>query len=370
MILNIIYIHNEKREGLEILMSHAINESYDYVKKYQEKTNLFFLYEIPHMTSVLEKSGARNIEFFFTPKEYKPQKNEIVVSKKLPNGYYFNLKSTDNEIKKHIYEAIFKSTMQHLLYLVIFGILGMYFIHKMLLPLSHIAQQCKNYKDGNEFYLNDRFVSSEIEELKRVLNTLVRRFEELRKKDKEIFAEATHELKTPLAIIKARVDSYKENESHSKNKFIDSINEDIKRLYLEIKSMLYFNIFDFDEKEEFSILDEIKQSILKVEILLKARGLEYEINGSDFMLETRKKLFIKMFNSIFENALTYAKENSKIIIELENKTLKVRNIKGSGNNLFSSKLGTKILKKLSIELEFTFNIKDKKDSYEVAIYFN
>lgn len=370
MILNIIYIHNEKREGLEILMSHAINESYDYVKKYQEKTNLIFLYEIPHMTSVLEKSGARNIEFFFTPKEYKPQKNEIVVSKKLPNGYYFNLKSTDNEIKKHIYEAIFKSTMQHLLYLVIFGILGMYFIHKMLLPLSHIAQQCKNYKDGNEFYLNDRFVSSEIEELKRVLNTLVRRFEELRKKDKEIFAEATHELKTPLAIIKARVDSYKENESHSKNKFIDSINEDIKRLYLEIKSMLYFNIFDFDEKEEFSILDEIKQSILKVEILLKARGLEYEINGSDFMLETRKKLFIKMFNSIFENALTYAKENSKIIIELENKTLKVRNIKGSGNNLFSSKLGTKILKKLSIELEFTFNIKDKKDSYEVAIYFN
>ena len=63
--LTIIYINDEKRQDLEILLWHSINESYDYVKKYNDKTDLAFLYDIPHMTSVLEKSGAREILFFY-----------------------------------------------------------------------------------------------------------------------------------------------------------------------------------------------------------------------------------------------------------------------------------------------------------------
>ena len=64
LILTLIYINNEKRNDLEILLMHALSESYDYVKKNQDKTNLTFLYDVPHMTSVLEKSGARDILFF------------------------------------------------------------------------------------------------------------------------------------------------------------------------------------------------------------------------------------------------------------------------------------------------------------------
>ncbi|RDU65553.1 HAMP domain-containing sensor histidine kinase [Helicobacter sp. MIT 14-3879] len=369
IILSIIYINNEKREDLEILMTHALSESLDYVKKDQEKTNLTFLYSIPHMTSVLRKSGAREIEFFFSKSVYKPKSNEIAVFKVLNNGIYFNLKSTDVEIKKHIYETIFNSIFWHLIFLIVVGILGVYFIHKMLLPLSHIAEQCKNYKDDNEFYLNDKYAASEIYQLESALNMLVRRFRNLRKKDKEIFTQATHELKTPLSIIKARLDNYKDNKDYSKSSFIKAIDEDIQRLYLEIQSMLYFNIFDFDDKENFSVLNEVKECIKKVEILLKDRSLNIEIKGNDFRLIARKKLFIKMFMSIFENAVTYAKKDSTINIFIGENKLHIKNVKSTEINLFSSKLGIKILDKLSCELNFTFNIIKDNNTYEVILNF-
>lgn len=366
----LIYINNEKRQDLEILLSHSINESYDYVKKYQDKTNLAFLYNVPHMTSVLEKSGARDILFFFSKDEYKPKSDEIAVSQQLPNGMYFNLKSSDIEVKKHIYETIIKLTLQHLIYLVIIGILGAYFIRKLLSPLNHLANQCKNYKSGNEFYTNHNNVGDEIKQIESALNMLVHRFEDLRIKDKEIFATATHELKTPLAILKARVEKFQQNEGYKKDGFINDINDDIKRLYLEIQSMLYFNIFDFDEKADMSATEMIRDVISKVELLLKSRELSVEIIGDDFILHTRRNLFQKMFMSIFENAIAYAKVKTTIKITLDSKIIRLQNTQGGEINLFSSKLGTKILNKLCSELDFTFDVIKDSNNYEVVIYFN
>ncbi|RDU56511.1 sensor histidine kinase KdpD [Helicobacter sp. MIT 99-5507] len=368
--LAIIYINNEKRQDLEILLWHSINESYDYVKKYNDKTNLDFLYHIPHMTSVIEKIGGREILFFFTKERYKPKKGEIAVSKKLPNGTYFNLKSSDIAVKKHIYETAMQLILQHLIYLIIIGILGIYFIRKLLSPLNYLANQCKNYKSGNEFYTNGKNVGDEIKQIESALNMLIHRFEELRIKDKDLFATATHELKTPLAILKARVEKFQHNQEYKKDAFIDDINEDIKRLYIEIQSVLYFNIFDFDEKTDISVIQSIKDIISKVDLLLKNRELEVEIIGDDFILHTRQNLFLKMLMSIFENAIAYAQSKSTIKISLDSKIIKIQNTQGSNINLFSSKLGIKILGKLCSELNFTFDIIKDRKNYEVVIDFN
>lgn len=370
LILTLIYINNEKQQDLELLLSHALNESYDYVRKYQDKTNLAFLYDIPHMTSVLEASGARDISFFFSNNEYKAKNNEIAVSTQLPNGMYFNLKSSNTELKKYIYKQAIKLVLQHLIYLITIGIFGAYFIQRLLLPLNHLANQCKNYKSGNEFYTNYKNIGEEIKQIESALNMLVHRFEELRIKDKEIFASATHELKTPLAIIKARVEKLQQSDEYKKEDFINDINKDIQRLYLEIQSMLYFNIFDFDEKEDISVIEMIKETISKVDLLLKNRNLEIKIIGDDFILQTRKNLFLKMLMSILENAITYSMPQSVIKITLDSKIIKIQNTQGGKINLFSSKLGIKILQKLCNELNFTFDIIKDSKNYEVIIYFN
>lgn len=171
----------------------------------------------------------------------------------------------------------------------------MYFIRKLLSPLIHLANKCKNYRSGNEFYSNHKNTADEIKQIESALNMLVHRFEELRIKDKEIFATATHELKTPLAIIKARVEKFQQNNGYKKENFINDINSDIQRLYLEIQSMLYFNIFDFDEKEDISVLHTIKEAISKVDLLLKSRNLEVKIIGKFYTANKTKFIFKNVY---------------------------------------------------------------------------
>ena len=176
----------------------------------------------------------------------------------------------------------------------------MYFIRKLLSPLIHLANQCKNYRSGNEFYSNHKNTADEIKQIESALNMLVHRFEELRIKDKEIFATATHELKTPLAIIKARVEKFQQNNGYKKENFINDINSDIQRLYLEIQSMLYFNIFDFDEKEDISVLHTIKEAISKVDLLLKSRNLEVKIIGKFYTANKTKFIFKNVYVNLWK----------------------------------------------------------------------
>lgn len=369
--ITIIYINNEQREDVEILLSHALSESLEYVRGERHGgVNLDFLYDIPHMTSVLKKIGAKDIEFFYSSEKYHAKSGEIAASKLIHSGSYLNLKSSDSEIRAHIMDTAITIFFQHLAYLVVVGVLGVYFINRLLSPLNHLAEQCKNYKDGNEFYLASKNTGSEIVQIKTALNALVARFEGFRKKDKEMVAAATHELKTPLAIIKARVEKFETSKNYTKSAFIAEINEDIKRLYLEIKGILYFNIFDYDEKSEFSVRSEILAAIAKVDLLLKNNKLLVQIKGEDFMVTARKNLFAKMFMSILENAIQYAARGTTIDISLENKTLRIKNAQGGSANLFSSKLGTKILEKIATELDFTFEIHKDSEDYEVSICFN
>lgn len=365
----ILQICKAQTNNLEILLSHALHESFDYIKESGENTNLSFLYSIPHMVSVLEKSGAREIEFFFSKGQYQPKSNEISISKLLHNDIFFNIKSTTDELKKHIFNTAINYIAKHLVYLLIIGVLGVYFINKITIPLGHLAEQCRNYKDGSRFYLNEWSYSEEINQIKNSLNILTERFENLRKKDKEVFIQATHDLKTPLAIIKARVDGI-DWDKYRLTRFKDEIDDDLQRLYLEIKSILYFNIFDYDKLEYLSVKNELEEIVNKCEILLKARNLSAEIVGEDFKLHIRKNLFCKMLISMFENAMIYAKEGTTLSIKIGNHTIEMSNIKGSEINLFSSKLGVKILQKLSCELGFDFEVKNSNDLYLVIINFN
>lgn len=368
LVVLLVYINKEEHDDLELMLAITLNESYQYVAEKQNETDLNILYNMPYMTAMLINKGARRVEFFFTDTEYRPKANEVAVFRQMENGKYFNIKCSDLEVKKYIVKTATMQLLQHLAYLVVILLLSVFFLSRLLRPLGILASQCRNYKDGDTFSQHSALL--EIKQIESALNILIHRLDELRKKDKEIFALAAHELKTPLAIIKARVERFSSSSKYTKKAFIGDINDDIKRLYLEIKTLLYFNVFDFDEKREFSARNAIDEVVKKVDILLKNRALKVEVKGDDFAVVAQKNLFDKMFIVLLENAIIYAKADSTIEIIMRDSTIIVKNAQGGEVNLFSSKLGNRILEKISSDLDFTFEIRKDSANYEVEIRFN
>ncbi len=131
-----------------------------------------------------------------------------------------------------------KSFLATLIPVLIFGLLlsyfgGLYISQKSLRPFGNITQQLNSIKGEN---LKTRILTDckdeEISNMVKQINGLLNRLEQSFKSVKQFSANASHELKTPLAIIKSEISSVltSDDKEHIKES-VDSISEEIR--YLE-----------------------------------------------------------------------------------------------------------------------------------------
>lgn len=363
----------EKIRDLQKVLSHAVLESVDeYLPKdADDKLDISYLYKVPHNISIINDSEADSIRFFITKSPYVPLDDEIAEYEKLQSGYYLNCVSSDTKIDYAILRYAEKLITKYILFLVVVLAASIYFFHRLMKPLSILAARCREYRDGLEFNMQKEGCPSEICAVADAFSTLVKRLESYRKREKELFKEAAHELKTPLALMRARLDVYEDDGAYTKDKFIKELGADIERLSSELKSVLFFETSDFEESGEFEICNLTSEVVSKMEILAKRRRITIEATCEKTRIYTKKRLFQKLLGALLENAMTYAKEGSLVRIELNSmkRKLCIKNEKGGEKYMFSSKIGERILKRVSQELGLEYELIDSQDIYEVCLRF-
>src|SRR3989338_6741165 len=110
------------------------------------------------------------------------------------------------------------------------------FIKRQLSPLEIIAQQAKEVTGTTSLSRRIR-ISSPTKELKIIqdaLNAMLGKLEQIFKNEREFFADATHTLKTPLAVIRSQVENIRTRDpAHLEIlRVIDTANETIQCLLL------------------------------------------------------------------------------------------------------------------------------------------
>ena len=89
--------------------------------------------------------------------------------------------------------------------------------------------------------------------------------EEYRRKESELFKEAAHELKTPLALMRSRLDVYEQSNVYEKSKFIQELSHDLERLTAELKNVLFLESSDFEEAIDIDLhamLTKLKEKFI------------------------------------------------------------------------------------------------------------
>lgn len=364
-------IRNDKTEDLHNILHHVLIESIDeyLTANLTPNTNVTYLQTIPHNVMILKNSEVNNLRFTLTnvPQKFLP--NEIGASQKAGH-YYLNIISDNKKLEQAVMKYSNQLLEQYLITLLIFLVLSWIVLQRYLTPLSKLAKQISTWKDDDTFELSVENVDSEVRELSISFSNLIQRLNGFRKKEKELFKEMAHELKTPIAIMKARIDVYENNDSIDKDHFIHDLNNDITRLTSELKNILFFESSDFDLATKFHIEEVLSLVIEKMEILAKSRGLHLFLCAENFEIFTSKKLFQKVLIVLIENALTYAKQNSEIKINViaEKKQISITNFKNQEKFLFSSKIGHKMLNRITKEINLTFEIFEDEEIYCVNIF--
>ncbi|MGL5379916.1 sensor histidine kinase [Clostridium sp.] len=151
-------------------------------------------------------------------------------------------------------------------------------------------------------------------------------------KQKRFIADASHELKTPLSIIKTNSSVLLENSNDTiKNqiKWINYINDQTDRMSTLINEMLSLAKLDVDEANiKFSQIDiskAIEKIVLSFEAILFENDIELESNiKKNITISGDIENINKLFSILMDNAIKHTNKKGKITVELYEESNKVK----------------------------------------------
>ena len=256
------------------------------------------------------------------------KEKSIMSATKLSNNLYIFISTSliplDSTINIIEQQLIVVSIVVLLLSIVV-----AYFISKRLsLPITKISKAAKLISKGK---LKTKFeTTSDIKELVDLTNALNDMKDELSKTEelqKDLMANVSHDLKTPLTMIKAYAELILDININDKEKCKNNLTiiiEEVNRLNELVNDILALTKVENDlDKLDISSFDLIKliEKIVKqhnIYVIKDGYSIEFiHDNIKELVIEADKKKIEQVIYNLLNNALNYTGEDKKVIIKVE-----------------------------------------------------
>ena len=155
-------------------------------------------------------------------------------------------------------------------------ILLYFFLKKLFNPLHCLVNYCKHFSQ-EDTSLPPCDGSYEIQSLRLAIISLVEKNQNLVNSERDIFKEAAHEIKSPVAILKTRIDLFKHDSSYTRAEFSKEAQDDINTITRYLKELLFLKSVERD------LLEEKKFLTLKINVHFCKTNLNLLSNKSNFI---------------------------------------------------------------------------------------
>lgn len=202
-----------------------------------------------------------------------------------------------------------------------------YFISKHIsLPIDKLNKEVAKMSKGDlvtPFDENSNI--NEIKELSITLNKTKKELSKIEETRKDLLANVSHDLKTPLTMIKAYSEMARDLNSDNKEKREENLNviiEETERLNLLVNDILSLSKseknIDILSKEKFNLTTLIETIVRRFDYL-KEEGYSFIFDSSkDYIISADKQKIEQVIYNLISNAINYTGEDKKITIELVN----------------------------------------------------
>jgi signal transduction histidine kinase len=180
-------------------------------------------------------------------------------------------------------------------------------------------------------------VKDEISRLIETFNEMISRLDRSFRQVKQFSTDASHELKTPLTILKGEVEVAlrKERGSHEYEQILKSNLEEINRMSQIVEDLLLLSKADSGEirlnKEDMNLNEILNEVVAHVNVLAQSKNLRIETSNhyEEIHIFGDPLRIRELFLNLIENGIKYTEEGGSILILLTKDTL-VQDGKQSG----------------------------------------
>ncbi|MCC7430634.1 HAMP domain-containing protein [bacterium] len=275
------------------------------------------------------------------------KKDLVYVAYKNSSGNFVRIAKTLVFLEKITYEVKLIFLVALVVVLALFIFLAIVTSKSISNPIIFLAETSKKIEQGNYNIEIEYNSNNEIGELAKSLNSMVKNLkakitaletsEEVRK---DFVANASHELKTPLATIKGYTELLIDgalNDKEVNQKFLLRIQSNIDRISEMLEEMLLLSRLEGNNKNFtprfFDFVEVIKSFILDFQVLAKQKGLEIDfqnLTSQSVKILADKMQIEKVVSNLLSNAVKYTNEGKITVILEKIDSLIVFTVKDTG----------------------------------------
>ncbi len=299
----------------------------------------------------------------------KPHSNEqrLYQSKRLLNGTYFAVSSSTAKIDGELVQMIASRWIYFLFGFLFTSALIYLLIRHLFAPFNQLVNHCLTCDDPDK---KPQRVSGGVEiiALRDAIATLQQRISRLQSAQYHSMKALTHELKTPLARLRLRIDLADQKNEWESGSISEARNE-IDAIAEKITQILH-RVEHTEKMEKIDLGKSIETLIEELSDLREHRRLQFEVDVlSPAVLPLPRASFERVMRIGVENALNHAASESSILIRYRGGVLEIENsISHEKNRIIpSSGKGLEIAKTLCAYYGWELNTLKTKERYRFVL---
>ena len=187
----------------------------------------------------------------------------------------------------------------------------------------------------------------------------------------EFLRGASHELKTPLTSLKIVLENmqFKVGKYKDRDFYLGKCGEMVDDLDGGIRELLLMSKMDSFEKREWIKISEVVDEMLKRnQIMIAEKNLQVRVEVGEQKIWLNRTAFSMVIANLVGNAVKYAEEGGKILVQMRDGVLEIKNSYRVNNDVQSGNgLGIYIVKNLLKRDGLKYEIRDSKKSFSFRI---
>ncbi|MEP6788405.1 MAG: ATP-binding protein [Acidobacteriota bacterium] len=276
----------------------------------------------------LDPEGFGNIDIngkpfrtFFTP---------FVIAGHGYKLYTFHSLDDQNDLKARI-RSIFYLVAP--LLLILAGLGGYFLARKSLKPIAAMGDRAKRISAAN---LHERLPvankKDELGNLAIVFNELLDRLDIEFDRQRRFMADASHELRTPVAIIRGESEVALLKNTRTSDEYQESlsiVNDEGKRLTKIVEDLFTLTRADSGEitanLRELYLDELVSDCVRSIRTLADKRNITIEFQGEETLIKGDETLLRRLFLNLFDNAVKYNIDGGSIRIKVADGAVTISN---------------------------------------------
>lgn len=337
-------------------------ETKEFTKEIQEE-----MYNYPQLLNILQGGLISELKIEVLSNKPISDEKRIYQYRELQDGKYFALSSSTQRISEELIDMIGDRWVFFLLGFI-FSSLVIYFLVRLLFtPFNKLVDHCLTCEDPEK---KPQKVSggSEIVTLRDAIATLQHRISRLQRAQHESMKALTHELKTPLAQLRLRIDL-----ANQKGKWSQESSLEAKKEIDEISNMItkILHSRKISQKiEKIRLKDSVLYITENLQPLWRHRELTFEIDMPQAaILHLPIEAYQRVLHILIENTINHSLKAKTIYIHYKQGVLTITNQISTDKNkiIDSTGKGLEIAKTLCNYYKWELSTHTIGSTYQIVL---